>query len=66
MFERGSKDSSVTALFLSRAMQVHDSATRVTDDELYLEIFTLQLRQTFIKNMLKIESVGDYLWERAQ
>lgn len=47
-------------------MQVHDSATRVTDDELYLEIFTLQLRQTFIKNMLKIESVGDYLWERAQ
>lgn len=54
----------VTALFLSRAVQVHDSAMRVTDDELYLEILTSQSRQTFLKNMLKIESVGDYyLWE---
>lgn len=32
MVERGGKDSLVTALFLSRAVQVHDSAMRVTDD----------------------------------
>lgn len=64
MVERGGKDSLVTALFLSRAVQVHDSAMRVTDDELYLEILTSQSRQTFLKNVLKIESVGDYyLWE---
>lgn len=63
LFQRGRKDSSVSTLFLSRAMQVHDSVTSITHHGLNLEIFTLQSRSS-LKNVLKIESVGDYyLWK---